>query len=74
MELYYSIQSTGLAVVKIDEVMEHSAVYKDGRLQKGDVVLRVNGVSVQGMSCDRVMQLLDCNRSVVQVCIENIGE
>ncbi|KAI6661895.1 hypothetical protein LOD99_9666 [Oopsacas minuta] len=58
-------------VYKIESIAERSAANRDGRLQTGDVILKVNGVTLAGLTNHDVMELLNVNRSYIQIVLDN---
>ena len=57
--------------VSVAAVREGSVTERDGRIRVGDVIVRINGISVLGLAEERVMELLDLNRPIVQIVVRS---
>ena len=59
----------GDGVFSIESIKEGSLVGRDGRLHSGDILLKVNGVTLSGLTKDKVTQLLNSNREYIQIVL-----
>eukprot|EP00730_Choanoeca_flexa_P001090 TRINITY_DN10476_c0_g1_i2.p1 TRINITY_DN10476_c0_g1~~TRINITY_DN10476_c0_g1_i2.p1 ORF type:complete len:1250 (+),score=427.67 TRINITY_DN10476_c0_g1_i2:34-3750(+) len=57
-------------VISINEISDGGAVHKDGVLKKGDVLMAINGQTLQGRSHEEVVQLLQASPSTVALEVE----
>ncbi len=58
IKLSYAMLDAGRDVIHICCVVNRGAVALDGRIEPGDMILEVNGVSFENMSNDNAVRLL----------------
>ena len=60
--------------IYIKDIKEDSVAGADGRLQPGDVLLELNGKSLEGLSLKKTKKLLKATRKELQLIVERESE